>query len=229
MGYLDGRAKKVCREEHRLTGLQCQYHALPCGTLKGYVLPVSHFFMKTSTTVATAIAVIAALGAGTYWYASAPGMPWNTQDSYAHITTFEECALLYPIMESYPPRCGTPDGRTFTQNIGNELEKANLITIDAPRPTAVIASPLAITGKARGYWFFEASFPVELRDAQNQVLAQGVAQAQGDWMTEDFVPYSVNIAYPPQPTGSMGTLILKRDNPSGEPQNDDSLIVPVQF
>lgn len=31
------------------------------------------------------------------------------------IGSFEECALAgYPIMESYPERCATPDGRTFT-------------------------------------------------------------------------------------------------------------------
>lgn len=185
--------------------------------------------MKTPTAVATAIATVAALGAGAYWYATDPGMPWNTRAPYETVLSFEECAMLYPVMESYPPKCTTPDGRTFVQNIGNELEKSNLITIDAPRPTAVIASPLKVTGKARGYWFFEASFPVELRDQNNQLIVEGVAQAQGDWMTEEFVPYSVNLAYPPQQAGSMGTLILKKDNPSGEPQNDDALIVPVQF
>lgn len=36
------------------------------------------------------------------------------------IDTFEECALAgYPIMESYPEQCRTPDGRTFT----NEEQK----------------------------------------------------------------------------------------------------------
>ena len=32
----------------------------------------------------------------------------------ASITNFDECAAAgYPIMESYPERCATPDGRTF--------------------------------------------------------------------------------------------------------------------
>ncbi|MCA9390332.1 hypothetical protein KC571_02905, partial [candidate division WWE3 bacterium] len=32
----------------------------------------------------------------------------------AQISTFDECARAgYPILESYPPQCKTPDGRTF--------------------------------------------------------------------------------------------------------------------
>jgi hypothetical protein len=31
------------------------------------------------------------------------------------ITDFDSCALLYPVMESYPERCLTPDGRSFTK------------------------------------------------------------------------------------------------------------------
>ena len=43
--------------------------------------------------------------------------------------------------------------------IGNELEKADMIRVDAPRPNQVIQSPLTVKGEARGAWFFEASFP----------------------------------------------------------------------
>lgn len=36
------------------------------------------------------------------------------QQRVISIGSFEECALAgYPIMESYPERCATPDGRTF--------------------------------------------------------------------------------------------------------------------
>ena len=146
------------------------------------------------------------------------------------VTNFEECvAAKYPVQESYPPRCTGPDGRTFTQDIGNELSKTNLIKIDMPRPVSKISSPLIVTGEARGTWYFEASFPVELQDANGNVLAQMPAQAQGEWMTENFVPYKVTLTFAPQPAGSKGKLILHKDNPSGEPSRDDSLIVPVVF
>lgn len=50
------------------------------------------------------------------------------------IGSFEECALAgYPIMESYPERCATPDGRSFT----NDTQ-----SIEAPEsPSAKDASP----------------------------------------------------------------------------------------
>ena len=39
----------------------------------------------------------------------------NTQEGrWLSITTFDECASAgYPVMESYPEQCRTPDGRTF--------------------------------------------------------------------------------------------------------------------
>ncbi len=106
--------------------------------------------------------------------------------------------------------------------------KANLITIGNVAAGDQVSSPLTITGEARGYWYFEASFPVKLLDGDGNQLAIAPAQAQGEWMTEDFVPYSVTLTYPTPPTPT-GTLILMKDNPSGLPENDDFLSIPVIF
>jgi len=145
------------------------------------------------------------------------------------ITSFAECiANGGPILESYPRQCKTPDGKTFTENIGNELDKADLIRINSPRPNESITSPLTITGEARGYWFFEASFPIELQDESGNIIAQHYATAQTDWMTENFVSFSATLSFTP-PSSNKGTLILRRDNPSGLPENDDELIIPVIF
>jgi hypothetical protein len=171
-----------------------------------------------------------------YWYDTrkedAPDTGNNsglTAAQIASIGTFEECSVHFAVQESWPPRCSTPDGRTFAQDIGNELAKMDLITIDSPRPTATVSSPLTITGKARGTWYFEASFPIELQDSSGKVIAQHYAEAQGEWMTENFVPFKATLTYPAQPTGSRGKLILRKDNPSGLSQNDDSLIIPIVF
>ncbi len=145
------------------------------------------------------------------------------------ITNFDECvAGGNLVMESYPRQCGTPDGKHFTENIGNEMEMADIIKIDSPRPNTKIASPLTITGQARGTWYFEAVFPVELQNADGNVLATGQAQAQSDWMTEDFVPFLATLEFE-TPATAAGNLILKKDNPSGLPENDKSLTVPVKF
>src|SRR3990170_608283 len=58
------------------------------------------------------------------------------------VETFEECAAAgNPVMESYPRQCRA-DGQTFVEHIGNELEKVDLIILDAPRPNQAIVSPL---------------------------------------------------------------------------------------
>jgi len=149
--------------------------------------------------------------------------------SSVSITDFESCAAAgYPVMESYPEQCRTPDGQTFTRDIGNELEKSNLIKVFKPRPSEEVISPLQITGEARGYWYFEASFPVELRDANGNVLVSYYATAEDEWMTEEFVPFKTTLEFA-EPTTAAGVLILRKDNPSGLPEHDDALIVPVRF
>lgn len=113
------------------------------------------------------------------------------------------------------------------QNVQNAT-KDDLIWVALPLPNQVVTSPLTVTGRARGNWFFEASFPVTLKDANGNILAQAPAQAQGDWMTTEYVNFSVVLTFvaPATPTG---TLILEKDNPSGLPQNANELQIPVTF
>ncbi len=110
----------------------------------------------------------------------------------------------------------------------SSADVSDLITVDTPKPDDVITSPLTVQGQARGSWYFEASFPVTLETDDGTVLAQVPAQALGDWMTEDFVPFDVSLVFPAT-TATSGQLVLKRDNPSGLATNDRSLSIPVRF
>jgi hypothetical protein len=103
---------------------------------------------------------------------------------------------------------------------------ADLIQVELPYPGAVTGKEFTIIGKARGYWFFEASFPVELRSMDGNILGGGVATAEGDWMTEDFVNFTAEMQTPSAFTGPA-ILILKKDNPSGLPENDASISFPI--
>lgn len=107
--------------------------------------------------------------------------------------------------------------------------KRDLISLTSPLPYEYIGNPLAITGEARGYWFFEASFPVTLTDADGVVIAEGIATAKDEWMTEDFVPFVAILTYTKPASVTNGFLILKKDNPSGLPENDNALRIPVRF
>lgn len=157
-------------------------------------------------------------------------MPARDDDNTStEITSFSQCVKAGgTIMESYPRQCRTEDGSTFTEDIGNELEKRNIIRIDSPRPNETVTSPLTLSGEARGQWFFEASFSVELIDANGNKIAEHFVEATDEWMTEDFVPFQGTLSFTP-PETEEGTLILHRANPSGLPENAAELRVPVRF
>ncbi|MFH0806133.1 MAG: Gmad2 immunoglobulin-like domain-containing protein [Candidatus Brennerbacteria bacterium] len=109
--------------------------------------------------------------------------------------------------------------------------KRNLIEPTTLHPGDVISSPLTISGRARGNWYFEASFPVRLLDANgvNIPLTPPYITANSNWMTTEFVPFSAVLTFAQQPSGTHGTLIFQKDNPSGLPEHDDSLEFPVVF
>ena len=95
------------------------------------------------------------------------------------------------------------------------------VKVTLPFPGATVLKEFIVTGEARGVWYFEASFPVEVHDPEGNVVGRGLATAKGEWMTEEFVPFSapVNI----ENYSGPATLVLIKDNPSGLPEHDDSV------
>lgn len=132
------------------------------------------------------------------------------------------------------PRCEfapCPTG-TAIDEVGVQIEsKKDLIVVDTPLRDTQIASPLTVSGRARGTWYFEASFPITVVDWDGLIIGQGHAEAQSDWMTEDFVPFTGTITFDvaTDTPYRRGAIIFGKDNPSGLPQNDDALEIPVLF
>lgn len=122
----------------------------------------------------------------------------------------------------------------FSKNV--QLEN-NKIIVYSPKFNEKIKSPLKIFGKAKGVWFFEASFPVILTDWDGKIIAETWAQAKDDWMTENFVPFEAILEFkspvfdkaPEDHFSRKGYLILKKDNPSGLLEYDDSIEIPIVF
>jgi len=108
------------------------------------------------------------------------------------------------------------------------LNHDNLIRVSNPLPDAVIKSPLTIIGQARGTWYFEASFPAKMYDDYGRLLGAVPVQAQGEWMTENFVPFKTIFSFA-TPSTNTGKLVIEKDNPSGLPQNADQIEIPVRF
>ncbi len=171
--------------------------------------------------IAIGVLLVAIVGGGIYFFMQ--------QEPVLKVATFGECvAAGNPVMESYPRQCRHGE-QTFTEDVGNELEKANFIRIDSPRPGEVVRSPLVITGSARGSWFFEASFPVYITNWDGLIIGEGIATAKDNWMTSEFVPYEATLTFSVDKNtySNRGTLILKKDNPSGLSEHDDALEIPV--
>ena len=132
----------------------------------------------------------------------------------------------------------TPDNEN---SLDNDLDSENevgqkdpvnhndLITLTNPLPEDVVSSPLTITGEARGQWFFEGSFPITLTNWDGLIIAEGFATSPESWMTTEYIPFSATLDFPEQESGSRGFLILRKDNPSGLPENDDALEVMLFY
>lgn len=145
------------------------------------------------------------------------------------IDDFATCAAAgNPVMESYPRQCRDKEGNLYVEEVANEPSGNAMIEVTSPASGSLVASPVSITGKARGGWYFEASFPIQVIGNDGKVLGEGYAQAEGDWMTTGFVPFRASVSFNPGASAS-GVIRLHKDNPSGLPENAAFVEVPVTF
>ena len=117
-----------------------------------------------------------------------------------------------------------PDDRGVSDRDGAETAD---VKVTNPQINSTIISPLLVSGEARGTWFFEASFPVRVEDANGDQLGIGIAEALSNWMTTSTVPFRGVISFTSPPTTTAGFLIFEKDNPSGLPENADEFAAPV--
>ena len=68
------------------------------------------------------------------------------------------------------------------------------VVLSTLKSNDIITSPLIVEGKAKGY-FFEGSFPVELVDANGNVLVQTTADATENWMQIGYVKFQSRISF----------------------------------
>ncbi len=130
--------------------------------------------------------------------------------------------------QSFADEPNVPSEKVF--RVENKIlpSKENIFVSDLVTGQS-IKSPLSFNGYARGYWFFEASAPVLIVDWDGKIIGEGLAKVKGDWMTADFVPFDVDITYIKPTYGNTGSIILKKDNPSGLPEKDDALEFNIFF
>lgn len=107
-----------------------------------------------------------------------------------------------------------------------ELKEEQEVILDSPKTGEAVSSPILIQGRARGFWFFEAIFSVWLIDDAGNELAIDYVEAEGEWMTGDFVQFKGSLNFKVNTT-TNATLILEKANPSGLPEFEKKIKVPI--
>lgn len=138
--------------------------------------------------------------------------------------------LCFWFSSSYDTKENTSDISLVTDKPSEKVTymqaSSSMIIVELPFPGAVTGKAFSVLGKARGTWYFEASFPIEVLDDKGVIIARSIAQAKSEWMTTDFVPFEAAVVIPETYIGKA-TLILKKDNPSGLSEHDASISFPI--
>lgn len=191
------------------------------------------------------VIVLVAGAGGWYWWQSRDDEPVDVKG----LVSYEECVEAgYPVTETDPPQCRTSDGRLFTgPRAGADpsetpapdpdlpppgevytSEKGAEVEVTTPKRDAAVGTKTRVEGSVPGYWVFEASFGIEVRDANGKLLGEGYATVLGDWRSEANVGFEADVEFSKAPTGT-GTIVLVKANPAGTASEADSVAVPVTF
>lgn len=75
----------------------------------------------------------------------------QNQQRLKSINSFEDCAKYYPVMESFPEQCNTPDGKHFSRKLSEE-EKEKVIPKSSSADLETAGQPAKLTEKDGVVW-----------------------------------------------------------------------------
>lgn len=185
------------------------------------------------TSLGIGIIFIAAVAAAIFIWKAQNNYPIESRIQAPEIKAPRACTMEAKVC---------PDGETYVSRSGPNCEFAacpenpgiaDKLVILSPVTDATISSPVLVAGRAVGGWFFEGTFPVEVYDSSDKLLGSGPVNfmpktPEDTWMTTDFVDFKGEVKFS-QPKKPEGYLLFKKDNPSGNPEIDESFKLPVKF
>lgn len=80
------------------------------------------------------------------------------------------------------------------------------------------SNEILINWEARWQWYFEWIFSIDLLDWNDTEITSTQANAQGEWTTSDYVPFTAWLKFDEIDTNNA-SIILRNANPSGLPEN----------
>lgn len=137
------------------------------------------------------------------------------------VTPSVTCRPRPPCLDT-TPRCLIPE----TPDMCPRVDQPQVTT---PTANSIIRSPLTVKGQIPGSWLFEGVFPIKLLDSNSNLIweGQGREVTPGSWQTDTVIEFTAVLTF--KTKADKGFLVLAKDNPSGLPENDASLTIPVFF
>ncbi|HWS48489.1 MAG TPA: hypothetical protein VN174_00380 [Candidatus Methanoperedens sp.] len=153
----------------------------------------------------------------------------NKKEIYLSLTLLALAfVILLTTLLPYHRENPTPSPSIISQPSAIPTPSFSPIIILSPNISKPLTSPLKLIGLIDKSWVFEGSFPIELLDNQNKSLFKSTASAP-NWLEEEskytsFMAVFNFVTYSPS-----GFVQVKNSNPSGLPENDKRVTIPVTF
>lgn len=118
-------------------------------------------------------------------------------------------ALALTLAACAPETAKAPDSPPAAETPA-PAESAAEVVVQSPQSGARVTSPLQVSGVAPANWFFENQFPVQLVDAQGQVIAMAPAYPRVNWLEPGPKEFDAELTFVGE---GPATLVLQEDMP----------------
>lgn len=89
-----------------------------------------------------------------------------------------------------------------------------------------VSGKIEADGILKGGYFFEGNIPISILDANKNVLRITNGTATTDWMTAEPVSFNTTLDFTGL-TAGPAYIEIHNDNPSGLPENDKFILIPI--
>ena len=127
---------------------------------------------------------------------------------------------------AHPAPAHTVSAPAVTPSVPSDAPLSARVVLFSPLPSSSVSRSFDVSGQAPGQWFFEAQFPIQVRDGRGNVIGRTTGHTDGDWMSEGVIPFAAHVELGVSYHGKA-TLVLLKDNLSGLPERDDSVSIPI--
>ncbi len=118
---------------------------------------------------------------------------------------------------------GSPSNMSSASGVSGDV--ADFVSLSIA-PGSIITDVVTITGEIKGVYFFEGKAQGLLLDENKKVLDTFSLDATSNWLTADAVSFKTTVDTTSALPGP-GYLRFKNDNPSGDPEKDKYIDVPI--